>query len=151
MNKSPFKVLEQDKTELYDNEPVDSRTRGVINPKVIDLISFNRQSDQVELSVFEYRSYPSYMGEPINLESYERERELLLQLEEKLNNYLTYVLDGFLVKHYPQYQGKKVVIIFEHNSVLSPLASKFVKDFQGFISKSTNINFLTNHNYKDSY
>ena len=33
-----------------------------------------------------------------------------LEIEEKINRYLGYVLDGHLASHYPQYEGKRVRI-----------------------------------------
>ena len=37
-------------------------------------------------------------------------REQFKQIEEKLNRYMGYVLDGFLAEQYPQYRGKSVQI-----------------------------------------
>jgi hypothetical protein len=69
--------------------------RGVHNPRVVDLISFDRERDEVVLLMLEERPWGSAP-------------EQLRQLEEKFNRYLGYVLDGFLVQQFPQYAGKRV-------------------------------------------
>jgi hypothetical protein len=70
---------------------------GVQNPMVIDLISLDRASDTVVLVMIERRPW-GVAGEQIK------------QIEEKLNRYMGYVLDGFLAEQYPQYVGKPVQI-----------------------------------------
>lgn len=72
-------------------------TRGVHNPKVVDLISLDRERDEVVLLMLEQRPWGSTP-------------EQLRQLEAKFNGYLGYALDGFLAAQYPDYQGKPVCI-----------------------------------------
>ena len=70
---------------------------GVENPKIMDLITVDPESGKVVLVMFERRAWgasPQQLG----------------QIEEKINRYLGYALDGFLVEHYPQHQGKAVQI-----------------------------------------
>jgi translation initiation factor RLI1 len=69
---------------------------GVQNPAVIDLITLDKASDTVVLVMTERRAWGV--------------AEQLAQLEEKLNRYMGYVLDGFLAEQYPQYLGKSVRI-----------------------------------------
>jgi hypothetical protein len=69
--------------------------RGVHNPRVVDLVRFDPERDEVELLMLEQRPWGAAP-------------EQLRQLEEKFNRYLSYVLDGFLVEQYPQYRGKAV-------------------------------------------
>jgi hypothetical protein len=69
---------------------------GVQNPAVIDLITLDKPSDTVVLVMTERR--------PWGL------TDQLAQIEEKLNRYMGYVLDGFLAEQYPQYLGKSVRI-----------------------------------------
>jgi hypothetical protein len=80
-------------------------TRGVKNPKVIDLIKFNEETQSVVLIMIEDRPW---------VESEER----LEELSAKFNSYLDYVIEGWLVKQYPQYEGKSV--IFELSSKDEP-------------------------------
>ena len=70
---------------------------GVQNPMVIDLITLDRASDTVVIVMIERRRW-GVVGEQLK------------QIEEKLNRYMGYVLDGFLAEQYPQYVGKPVQI-----------------------------------------
>jgi hypothetical protein len=67
-------------------------TRGVRNPRVIDLIYAD--DTHVTLQIVEERGWSSA----------EKQFE---QFQEKFNNYLDYVYDGFLRQQYPQYQSLK--------------------------------------------
>ena len=69
--------------------------RGVENPRVVDLIELDAATDEVVLVMLERRDWGS-------------EPDQLRQLEAKVNGYLGYVLDGYLVQDYPQYRGKAV-------------------------------------------
>lgn len=75
-------------------EPV-QQPRGVFNAKVVDLISLDPDTSAVVLLMLEERPWDSVP-------------EQLRQLEDKFNAYLSYVLDGYLVRDYPQYAGKPV-------------------------------------------
>ncbi len=70
---------------------------GVQNPAVVDLITLDKAADTVVLVMTERRPWGAA-------------REQFKQIEEKLNRYLGYVLDGFLTEQYPQYLGKPVQI-----------------------------------------
>ena len=76
-------------------EPSEVEPRGVDNPRVVDLIRLDPESDEVVLLMLEERAWGT-------------EPEQLRQLEAKFNSYLSYVLDGHMVKQYPQYQSKRV-------------------------------------------
>jgi hypothetical protein len=70
---------------------------GVENAKMVDLITLDPATDKVVLVMIERRAWgasPQQFG----------------QIEEKINRYLGYVLDGFLAEHYPQYEGRRVTI-----------------------------------------
>ena len=69
--------------------------RGVFNPRVVDLVSFDGEREEVVLLMLEERAWES-------------DPEQLRQLEAKFNAYLGYVLDGHLVQQYPHYAGKSV-------------------------------------------
>jgi hypothetical protein len=71
--------------------------RGVQNPNVIDLIRPDPETGEVVLIMLEERDWS---------DDYER----LKQLEDKINAYLVFVLDGFLVSQYPEYEGRPVRI-----------------------------------------
>jgi hypothetical protein len=71
--------------------------RGVENPRVVDLVSHDRARGEVALAILERRPWSG-------------DEEQLRQLEDKLDAYFGYVLDGFLARDYPQYEGLQVVI-----------------------------------------
>ena len=74
--------------------------RGVENPEIIDLIRRDPASGEVDLVVLEQRRWGS-------------DPQQLAQFDEKLNRYLTYVLNGFLARQYPQYEGMPTRIVID--------------------------------------
>lgn len=74
--------------------------RGVHNPRVVDLIRLDAESDEVVLLMLEERSWGTAP-------------EQFSQLEAKFNSYLSYVLDGHLASDYPEYAGKRVRLELE--------------------------------------
>ncbi|MES1171772.1 MAG: DUF6572 domain-containing protein [Bacteroidota bacterium] len=70
---------------------------GVQNAKVIDLITVDPVADTVVLVMVERRVWG---GAP----------QQFKEIEEKINRYLGYALDGFLIEHHPAYKGKAVRI-----------------------------------------
>lgn len=86
--------------------PRPNEARGVHNPRVVDLVGFDRESDQVYLLMVENRPWGS---EPAQTQ--------LRQIENKFNAYLAYVLDGHLCAQYPQYEGKPVRVQLDCVSV----------------------------------
>jgi hypothetical protein len=70
---------------------------GVENARMLDLVTVDPASGRVVLAMIERRPWGA------------SDRQLV-QIEEKINRYLGYVLDGFLAEQYPQYQGKEVLI-----------------------------------------
>lgn len=68
---------------------------GVQNATLMDLITFDAAADKVILAMFERRAWGASALQ-------------FQQIEEKINRYMGYVLDGFLVEHYPKYAGKRV-------------------------------------------
>ena len=72
-------------------------TRGVHNPRVVDLIRLDPERDEVVLLMLEERVWGTAP-------------EQLRQLEAKFNSYLAYVLDGHMAQQYPEYAGKRVCV-----------------------------------------
>lgn len=70
---------------------------GVENPALVDLITVDPTSGAVVLVMVERRAWGATP-------------EQLRQIEEKINRYLGYALDGFLLEHYPVYAGRRVQI-----------------------------------------
>ena len=70
---------------------------GVENAMLLDLISVDPATDKVVLTMIERRAWGA------NPRQFQ-------QIEEKINRYLGYVLDGFLAEQHPAYEGKRVQI-----------------------------------------
>ena len=70
---------------------------SVENPSIVDLIEVDPASGQVVLVMIERRGWDSGLPQ-------------FRQIEEKINRYMGYVLDGHLTSHYPQYEGQGVQI-----------------------------------------
>ena len=73
---------------------------GVENPKMVDLITTDSATGRVVLVMIERRAWGA-------------SPQQFQQIEEKINRYMGYALDGFLAEHYPQYEGKRVQIRLE--------------------------------------
>ena len=70
---------------------------GLENPGVLDAFAHDTRADKLILAMYEDRSWS---GEEIQL----------FQLQEKLNAYLSFILDGELNEAYPKLAGKQVEI-----------------------------------------
>jgi len=78
---------------------------GVENPTVIDFVGYNPQTGTVTLAMVEERDWDG-------------SEERLLQLQEKINNYLSFVLDGQFAQTYTDYKDKQLV--FQLNCAFHP-------------------------------
>jgi hypothetical protein len=103
---------------------------GVQNPAVIDLITLDKTSDTVVLVMMERRPWAA-AGPPqtpqLAQQLAQQLTQQLTQIEEKLNRYMGYVLDGFLAEQYPQYLGKAVQIRFDCAEAPHGEAVRFVE------------------------
>jgi hypothetical protein len=70
---------------------------GVQNPMVVDLITVDAASNTVVLVMTERRNWGA------------SDRQFK-EIEEKVNRYMAYALDGFLVEHHPEHKDKPVRI-----------------------------------------
>ncbi len=73
----------------------DDLARGVHNPKVVDLVAEDPESGEIVLTILEQRAWGA-------------DPQQLHQLQDKLNSYLGYALDGYLARDYPDYGGRPV-------------------------------------------
>jgi hypothetical protein len=87
---------------------------GVENPKVIDLITVDAASGKLVLVMVERRAWGASPRQ-------------LQEIEEKINRYMGYVLDGFLVQHHPEHQDKAILIRLECAEAPHGVAVKFVQ------------------------
>lgn len=86
---------------------------GVQNPMIVDLITWDSASARVVLAMIERRPWGSH---PVQFQ----------QIEEKINRYLGYVLDGHFAQHYPHYVGKPLRIRLDCVDAPSGEAERFV-------------------------
>jgi hypothetical protein len=101
---------------------------GVQNPSIIDLIATDPASDSVVLVMIERRPWGA-------------SSQQFKQIEEKVNRYMGYALDGFLVEHYPQHEGKPVRIRLDCAEEPHGEAKKFVEAMSHAI-QSHNLDFV---------
>jgi hypothetical protein len=103
---------------------------GVENPMIMDLISADAASGKVVLAMFERRAWGA---SPLQFR----------QIEEKINRYLGYVLDGFLAEQYPKYIGKRVQIRLDCAQAPHGTAVDFVQAAQQAI-ETHGLEFVVN-------
>ncbi len=89
---------------------MDSLKNGVQNPAVIDLVAHDPSSDEVVLGMYEERAWDG-------------SEERLFELQEKLNTYLSFAIDGEMNEAYPQYRGKQIRV--QLNCFFSPDSATF--------------------------
>jgi hypothetical protein len=90
---------------------------GVENAKVVDLITTEAATNSVVLVMVERRAWGA---SPMQFK----------QIEEKVNRYMGYALDGFLVQHHPEHEGKPVQIRLDCAEPPHGEAVKFVQAMQ---------------------
>lgn len=90
---------------------------GVQNPMLMDLITADAATGSVVLVMIERRPWGA-------------DPRQFSQIEEKINRYMGYALDGFLVQQYPQYEGKPVMIRLDCAQAPSGEAQHFVESAQ---------------------
>ncbi len=100
-------------------EPI--QKQGVENPRVVDLISVDSQTQEVVLTMIESRSWGTVPGQ-------------IQQLSNKFDSYFSYVLDGFFIKEYPQYKGKAIRVQLECVEVPSGLFQECIEAAENFAS-----------------
>ncbi len=103
---------------------------GVQNPAVMDLITLDADADCVVLVMIERRKWG------------ESPRQLH-EIEEKINRYLGYALDGFLVQHHPQYEAKRVRIRLDCVEAPHGEALAFV-DAAARVARAQGLDFVVN-------
>jgi hypothetical protein len=74
--------------------------KGIEHPGVIDFLGFDTKASEVLMIMAEHRPWRDV-------------QEQLFQLQEKLNAYLSFALDGEMADTYPQFVGKPLKIRLE--------------------------------------
>lgn len=90
---------------------------GVENPQILDLIATDPASGDILLVMIERRPWGAHPHQ-------------LRQIEEKINRYMAYVLDGFLAEHHPQYVGRGVRLRLDCAEAPTGEAERFVSAAQ---------------------
>jgi hypothetical protein len=93
--------------------PKAGERRGVEFADVIDLLTLESQSNKVELVMFEGRPWDG--GE-----------EQLFQLQEKLNAYFSFALDGEMTDTYPELANKPLSVVLRCLEIPSSEAVLFL-------------------------
>lgn len=94
--------------------PEPDEQRGVEFTGVIDLLTQDAESKRVELVMFETRPWDE--GE-----------EQLFQLQEKINAYLSFALDGEMLETYPQLEGAPLRLVLRCFEMPPPPAVEFLQ------------------------
>lgn len=87
---------------------------GLQNPGVLDAFAHDTRADRLVLAMYETRPW---LGDPGQLH----------QLQEKLNAYLSFVLDGEMAEAFPQLVGKPVEIQLRTVHEPEELASDLIR------------------------
>jgi hypothetical protein len=98
-----------------------SSRAGIAHPEVIDLVT-QEPGDEWALIVVEEGDWDG-------------SDEQLQALQEKLNNYLKFALDGEMARMYPESQGKKTRIQLDLYSEPDAKTLRFIKRAQEAISR----------------
>jgi hypothetical protein len=87
---------------------------GVQVPNVIDFVGHNPQTDVVTLGMVEERGWDG-------------SEERLLELEAKIQNYFSFIVDGQFAQMYPAYVGKPVEMKLFCSTPPDGEASRFIE------------------------
>jgi len=93
--------------------PSPGETRGVEHAAVIDLMTHDAHSDEVELVMFEPRAWAGGEAQ-------------LFELQEKMNAYLSFALDGEFAETYPQLVEKPLRVVLHCQTEPPPAAVEFL-------------------------
>jgi hypothetical protein len=81
---------------------------------VIDLVSYNPKTDTYSLIIVEERPWDG-LG------------KRLLELQKRINEYLSFALDGEMMRRYPETKGKQIRILLSTTQPPDPKTSEFLQ------------------------
>lgn len=87
---------------------------GVRDPRLIDLITYDPKSGEYVLIMTENREWDG-------------SADRVLELQEKLNNYLSFALDGQMARQYPESVGKPLRLQLDCLSIPDPETSRLIE------------------------
>lgn len=97
------------------NSPPESiAPKGIEHAGVIDYLGFHSETNEVLMVLVEKRPWIEQSPQ-------------LFQLQEKLNAYLSFILDGEMLETYPQFSGKQVRVRLECASPPGPQETAFLQ------------------------
>jgi hypothetical protein len=105
-----------------------SRKRGVENADVVDIVSAHPETGEWTLTMVETRPWCG-------------EREQYAQLQTKVNNYLSYVYTGQLVRDYPEAQGRPVELHLSCAHSPSGEAQSVIDAISAAVTRATDLTF----------
>ncbi len=97
-----------------DQAPGPLSPKGIEHAGVIDFMGFDQTSSEVLLTMVELRPWKP-------------ESPQLFQLQEKLNAYLSFILDGEMLESYPQFAQKPVRLRLECATPPGPEETAFLQ------------------------
>src|SRR4028118_1097051 len=86
---------------------------GIENTSVIDVIAHDSKTDEVALVMTEQRVWDG-------------SEERLFQLQEKINAYLSFALDGEMLEEYPAFTGKALRLQLDCTTLPDPKTAAFL-------------------------
>jgi hypothetical protein len=93
---------------------------GLEHPAVLDAFAHDKRRDALILAMYKTRPWTG-------------DESHILQLQEKLNAYASFILDGEMAESFPQFVGKPIEIQLRH-AAINPIRSRW--DF--WIERKTN-------------
>jgi hypothetical protein len=87
---------------------------GIQNPDVVDLVTHDVKKDEFVVIMIETRPWDA-------------SETRLLELQRKVNNYLTFILDGQMARLYPASDGKPVRMQLDCGQTPDPETTRFIE------------------------
>ena len=97
------------------------RPMGLEHPAVLDAFAHDKRRDTLVLAMYETRPWNG-------------EETHILQLQEKLNAYASFILDGEMAESFPQFVGKPVEVQLRTRHQPDPLTLGFLNQAKDQLS-----------------
>ena len=97
------------------------RPMGLEHPAVLDAFAHDKRRDTLVLAMYETRPWTG-------------EEAHILQLQEKLNAYASFILDGEMAESFPQFVGKPIEIQLRTQHQPDPLTLGFLNQAKDQLS-----------------
>ena len=94
---------------------------GLEHPAVLDAFAHDKRRDTLVLAMYETRPWTG-------------EEAHILQLQEKLNAYASFILDGEMAESFPQFVGKQVEVQLRTRHQPDPLTLGFLNQAKDQLS-----------------